>query len=60
MIQAYDMKTGNFDWQLPVMINGSPLPVVPRITPYAINGKEYIASYQDAAAGPQISVYAMP
>jgi hypothetical protein len=41
-------------------VNGSALPVIPRITPYAINGKEYLATYQDAALGPQVSVYALP
>jgi hypothetical protein len=60
MIQAYDIKTGSLDWQIPVLINGSPLPVVPRITPYAINGKEYLAAFQSGALGPQIGVYALP
>jgi outer membrane protein assembly factor BamB len=60
VIQAYDMKTGSLDWQLPVLINGSALPVVPRITPYAVNGKEYLAAYQSGALGPQVSVYALP
>jgi hypothetical protein len=60
VIQAYDVKTGNFDWQVPVLSNGSSLPVVPRIAPYAINGKEYLAAFQAGALGPQISVYALP
>jgi outer membrane protein assembly factor BamB len=60
VIQAYDVKTGSLDWQVPVMINGLGLPVVPRLTPYAINGKEYLAAFQSGALGPQISVYALP
>jgi outer membrane protein assembly factor BamB len=60
VIQAFDIKTGSLDWQVPVTINGSALPVVPRLTPYAINGKEYLAAYQSGALGPQISVYALP
>src|SRR5262249_6883069 len=44
MIQAYDDMNGNLLWQLPVLVNGKVVPVVPRISVYGVNGKEYIAS----------------
>ncbi len=61
MIQAYDAKTGALDWQLPVLVNGQAVPVVPRITPYSVGGKEYLVSFTHfSTAGPDISAYTLP
>jgi len=61
MIQAFDMNNGNLVWQIPVLINGQVIPVVPRITLYAVGGKEYIVSFTHfSTAGPDISAYALP
>jgi len=61
MIQAFDASTGNFDWQIPVLVNGQAVPTVPRITPYSVGGKEYIVSFTHfSTAGPDISAYALP
>ena len=36
-------------------------PVVPRITPYMVNGKEYIVSFvHSAALGADLSAFALP
>jgi len=60
-IQAYDMKTGNLVWQKEVLVNGFAAPVVPRITPYMVNGKEYIVSFvHSAALGADLSAFALP
>jgi alcohol dehydrogenase (cytochrome c) len=60
-IQAYDDKSGALLWQLPVLVNGKVVAVVPRITPYSVNGKEYIVSFTNfSTAGPDISAYALP
>jgi glucose dehydrogenase len=59
-IQAYDIKNGNLLWQIPVLVNGAPAPVTPRITPYALGGKEYLVSFTNGGAGPDISTYALP
>jgi len=61
MIQAFDAKTGNLDWQMPVLVNGQALPVVPRITPYSVNGKEYIVSFTHfSTSGADVSAYTLP
>src|SRR5579862_9277049 len=61
MIQAYDDMTGTLLWQLPVLVNGKVVAIVPRISVYAVNGKEYIASMTHfGSVGPDISVYALP
>jgi len=61
MIQGYDTATGALDWQIPVLVNGQAVPTVPRITPYMVNGKEYIVSFTHfSTAGPDISAYALP
>src|SRR5581483_9497661 len=60
-VQAFDSKTGNMVWQLPVLVNGQPVPTVPRITLYAVGGKEYLVSFTHfSTAGPDISAYALP
>ena len=60
-IQAYDSKTGALLWQLPVLVNGQAVAVVPRITPYMVNGKEYLVSFTHfSTAGADISAYALP
>ncbi len=61
MVQAFDVKTGNMVWQLPVLVNGAPVPVVPRFTLYAVGGKEYLVSFTHfSTAGPDISAYTLP
>jgi glucose dehydrogenase len=61
MIQAYNTKDGTFLWQVPVLVNGQAIPTVPRITPYAVNGKEYIVSFTNfTTAGPDVSAYTLP
>ena len=61
VIQAYDTMTGALDWQIQVLVNGQGIPVVPRITPYMVNGKEYLVSFTDfSTAGPDISAYTLP
>jgi len=61
MIQAFDVNTGNLAWQIPVLVNGQAVAVVPRITPYMVNGKEYIVSFTHfSTAGPDISAYSLP
>jgi quinohemoprotein ethanol dehydrogenase len=61
MIQAYDMNNGNLAWQIPVLVNGQAVATVPRITPYLVNGKEYIVSFTHfSTAGADISAYALP
>jgi quinoprotein glucose dehydrogenase len=60
-IQAFDSKTGNKVWEIPVLVNGQPVAVVPRITTYSVGGKQYIASFtHNTLAGPDISAYALP
>jgi len=61
MIQAFDATTGNLDWQVPVLVNGQAVAVVPRITPYSIGGKEYIVSFTHfSTAGADISAFTLP
>jgi hypothetical protein len=61
MIQAYDAGNGNLLWQVPVLVNGKTVAVEPRITPYMVNGKEYIVSFTNfSLAGPDISAFALP
>ena len=61
MIQAFDVNTGNLEWQIPVLVNGQAVAVVPRITPYMVNGKEYIVSFTHfSTAGADISAYTLP
>ncbi len=61
MVQAFDDKTGNLVWQLPVLVNGQAIPVVPRITLYSVGGKEYIVSFSHfSTAGADVSAYALP
>ncbi len=61
MIQAFDAKTGAMVWQLPVLVNGQAVAVVPRITPYSVGGKEYLVSFTHfSTAGPDVSVYTLP
>lgn len=60
-IQAYDVKTGVKNWQIPVLINGKVVAVEPRISTYSVNGKQYLVSFTHAgAAGADISAYALP
>jgi len=61
MIQAFDAGTGNMVWQIPVLVNGQAVAVVPRITPYSIGGKEYIVSFTHfSTAGADITAYTLP
>src|SRR5579862_5399634 len=61
MIQAFDVNTGNLDWQIPVLVNGQAVPTVPRITLYSVGGKEYIVSFTHfSTAGPDVSAYTLP
>jgi len=61
MIQAFDVNTGSLDWQIPVLVNGQPVAVVPRITPYSINGKEYLVAFSHfSTAGADISAFTLP
>jgi len=61
MVQAYDDKTGALLWQLPVLVNGKVVPVVPRISVYSLNGKEYIATMTHfGTAGPDVSAFTLP
>jgi outer membrane protein assembly factor BamB len=60
MVQAFDDKTGNMVWQLPVLVNGQAIPIVPRITVYSVGGKEYIVSFSHfSTAGADVSAYAL-
>jgi len=60
-IQAYDDMNGKLLWQVPVLVNGKIVPVDPRISVYAVNGKEYIATMTHfGPAGPDISAFALP
>jgi len=44
-----------------VLVNGQAVPVVPRITPYMVNGKEYLVSFTHfSTAGADISAYTLP
>jgi len=61
MVQAFDASTGTEVWQLPVLVNGTAVPIVPRISLYSVGGKEYLVSFSDfSTAGPDISAYALP
>ncbi len=61
MIQAFSMSNGNLAWQVPVLVNGYAIPIVPRISLYAVGGKEYIVSFSHfSTAVPDISAYALP
>ena len=61
MIQGYDTASGALMWQIPVLVNGQAVPTVPRITPYMVNGKEYLVSFTHfSTAGADISAYALP
>jgi hypothetical protein len=61
MVQAYDTKTGALLWQFPVLVNGQNVATVPRVTPYMVNGKEYLVSFTHfSTAGADISAYTLP
>jgi len=61
MVQAFDASTGTMDWQMPVLVNGQAVAVVPRITLYSVGGKEYMVSFTHfSTAGADISAYALP
>jgi len=61
MVQAFDVNDGNLVWQLPVLVNGQAVPIVPRITLYSVNGKEYLASFSHfSTAGADVSAYTLP
>jgi alcohol dehydrogenase (cytochrome c) len=61
MIQGYDTASGVLKWQIPVLVNGQAVPTIPRITPYMVNGKEYLVSFTHfSTAGADISAYALP
>jgi len=61
MIQAFDMSTGNLDWQIPVLVNGQAIPIIPRLTTYSAGGKQYIVSFSNfSTAGPDVSAYTLP
>jgi len=62
MIQAYSTKDGSGPlWQIPTLVNGQAVPIVPRLTPYSVAGKEYIVVYSHfTTAGPDVSAYALP
>jgi glucose dehydrogenase len=60
-IQAFSMKDGSLAWQVPMLVNGQAVPTVPRLTPYAVNGKEYLVSFTNfATAGADVSAFALP
>jgi len=61
MIQAFDVNTGNLDWQVPVLVNGQTVATVPRLAVYSVGGQEYIVSFTHfSTAGPDISAYTLP
>jgi quinoprotein glucose dehydrogenase len=61
MIQGYDTASGVLKWQIPVLVNGQAVPTIPRITPYMVNGKEYLVSFTHfSTAGADISAYTLP
>jgi len=61
MIQAYSMTNGAFLWQVPVLVNGTAAPVIPRITTYSVGGKQYIVSFTHfGTLGPDLSAYTLP
>jgi glucose dehydrogenase len=61
MIQAYDVHTGNLLWQKEVLVHGFAAPVVPRLVPYMVNGKEYIATFvHSGSLGADLSAFALP
>jgi len=61
MIQAFDVNTGNLDWQIPVLVNGQAVATVPRLAVYSVNGQEYIVSFTHfSTAGADISAYTLP
>ena len=60
-IQGFSTKDGSMVWQVPVLFNGQAVAAVPRITPYSVNGKEYIVSFMsNATAGNDVSAFALP
>ena len=60
-IQAYSMDNGNFLWQVPVLVNGTAAPVIPRLTTYSVGGKQYIVSFTHfGTLGPDVSAFALP
>jgi len=54
-IQAYDAKTGTFDWQFTNADTSS----TPRFTLYSDGGKEYIVSYTSGANGEELNAYSL-
>jgi len=61
MIQAFDAKTGNLDWQMPVLVNGQAVATVPRITVYSSGGTEYLVSFTHfSTAGADVSAFTLP
>jgi alcohol dehydrogenase (cytochrome c) len=60
-INAYDDKTGNLMWSIPNIVSGQQTPVNPRITTYAVNGKQYIVAFTNSTVlGPELDAYALP
>jgi quinohemoprotein ethanol dehydrogenase len=54
-IQAYDAKTGAFDWQFTNADTSS----TPRFTLYSDGGKEYIVNYTSGFKGEQLNAYSL-
>ncbi len=60
-IQGYSMANGNLEFTIPVLVNGTAAPVIPRITTYSVGGKQYIVSFTHfGTLGPDVSAYALP
>ena len=58
------MANGNLEFTIPVLVNGTAAPIIPRITTYAAGGKQYIVSFSGISfqrtSGADISAYALP
>jgi len=60
-IQGFSTKDGTLLWQVPLLIQGQAVATVPRITPYSVNGKEYIVAFTSlATVGNDVSAFALP
>jgi hypothetical protein len=60
-IQGYSMSNGALDFTIPVLVNGTAAPIIPRITTYSVGGKQYIVSFSHfGTLGPDVSAYALP
>jgi len=60
-IQAFETKTGKLVWQKEVFVNGSAAPVVPRLSTYSVNGKQYLVSFvHSTVLGADITAFTLP